>query len=261
MHESSEGQIAPELREELAREPNWMYPWPLPGPPLTLLNPELASVHATRAEMIQPAIRAALAQSPDATAVDLACSEGWFAHRLLDWGASRVVGLDIRQQNVHRATLMRDHFGVPAHRLALRQANLYDLPFIPEEQFDVVLLLGLIYHVEDPVGAFRRARALTKGLMVVESQLTRQIEPIVHGWGTSDSAEAAEGSFATRMELDAESNPVASSGGVLSLVPNRAALRQMATVAGFSRMEFLVPAAHHNPQYVRGDRGVMLAWV
>jgi tRNA (mo5U34)-methyltransferase len=253
--------VAPELREELAREPNWMYRWSLPKRhQLKLLNPELNSVHTTRAEMIEPAVRAALARSSSATAIDLACSEGWFAHRLLEWGAQRVIGLDIREQNIHRARLMRAHFEIPPERLELRTANLYDLPLFTEEQYDVVLLLGLVYHVEDPVGAFRRARALTRDLMVVESQLTRQVAPIVHGWGTSDSAEEAPGSFATRMELDAELNPVASSGGVLSLVPNRVALEQMAIVAGFSRTEILAASPHHNQQYVAGDRAVMLAW-
>ncbi len=231
-------QIAPDLREELEREPGWMYAWPLPGDArVALLDPELASVHATRAEMIEPAVRAALRESSTAAALDLACSEGWFAHRLLEWGASWVVGLDIRAQNVRRAQLMREHFEIPADRLELRQANVYDLPLNPREQFDVVLALGLVYHLEDPVGVFRRARALTRRLLVVESQLTRQLDPIVHGWGSSDSVEEAAGSFATRIEIDHETNPVASSGGVLSLVPNRTALEQMATVAGFSHVE------------------------
>ena len=41
-------------------------------------------------------------------------------------------------------------------------------------QFDVVLLLGLIYHVEDPTGAIRLARGCTRGVCAIETQLTRQ---------------------------------------------------------------------------------------
>jgi tRNA (mo5U34)-methyltransferase len=253
--------VAPELREELRREPNWMYPWELPDDlSPKLLNPELASVHTSRAEMIEPVVRAALAQSADRSAIDLACSEGWFAHRLLDWGASSVLGLDIRAQNIHRATLIRQHFKIPSASLTFRQTNVYDLPLPAGEQFDVVLLLGLVYHVEDPVGIFRRARSLTRGVALIESQLTRQLDPIVHGWGTTESAEEAPGSFATRVEADADLNPVASANGVLSLIPNRTALQQMADVAGFSHTEFATPSPHHNPQYLRGDRCVMFAW-
>lgn len=253
--------LAPELQAELEREPKWMYPWSLPGgrqPPL--LAPELGSVHQTRAEMIEAPVREALAASNGGTAVDLACSEGWFAHRLLDWGAGRVLGLDIREQNVRRAELMRAHLGVPADRLTFRQSDVQGLPLAPEETFDVVLLLGLIYHVEDPVGIIRRARALTRRLTVIESQLTRQTAPIEHGWGSTESAELAEASFAARIEPDGATNPIASAAGVLSLIPNRAAMEQMAIVAGYSRVQFLAAAPHHNPQYVRGDRAVMLAW-
>lgn len=256
----SKRRVAPALREELDREPGWMYAWPLPAPHgVNVLNPELDSVHRTRAEMIQPAVSEALSVSPDRAAIELACSEGWFAHRLLEWGADRVVGLDIREQNIRRATLLRDHFGIPAERLEFRQGNVLDLPLMPGETFDVVLLLGLVYHLEDPVGAVRRARALTRTLCVIESQLTRQDAPIEHGWGTTDSSAQAVASFAARVEPDAAENPGASTVGVLSLIPNRAALEQMARVSGFSRVEFVQARDDHNPQYVRGDRAVMLA--
>ncbi len=105
------------------------------------------------------------------------------------------------------------------------------LQLSPDETFGVVLLLGLVYHLEDPTGAIRRARA----------------------------AEQAPGSFATRVEPDTAENPISSSAGVLSLIPNRVALEQMVRAAGFSELEFLVARPDHNPQYVRGDRAVLLA--
>jgi tRNA (mo5U34)-methyltransferase len=186
------------------------------------------------------------------------CSEGWFAQRLLDWGARRVVGLDIREQNVRRATLLRDHYEIPAERLEFRQTDVQSLSLAPDEQFDVVLLLGLVYHLEDPTGAIRR-RALTRSPCVIESQLTRQVEPLVHAWGSTESAEQAPGSFATRVEPDTAENPIASSAGVLSLIPNRVALEQMVQAAGFPQYEFLVAHPDHNPQYVGGHRAVLAA--
>ena len=210
--------------------------------------------------MIEPAVRQALAQSSNPSAIDLACSEGWFAHRLRDWGARRVVGLDIREQNVRRARLLRDHFAIASDQLELRQADVLSLPLESEEKFSVVLLLGLVYHLEDPAGRDPARPRADRGLCVIESQLTRQATPIEHGWGSTESAEQAQGSFATRVELDDAENPIASSGGVLSLIPNRVALEQMAQVAGFSRVELVAPGSNHNPQYVRGDRAVILAW-
>ena len=124
----------------------------------------------------------------------------------------------------------------------------------------VVLCLGLIYHLENPVGAIRIARALTSGVCVIESQLTRQTESIVHGNGQSDQYEESAASFAALVETDYESNMLASAGGVMSLVPNRVALSQAVEAAGFEDMELAQPAVAHNRQYVLGDRAVLLAW-
>jgi tRNA (mo5U34)-methyltransferase len=237
-----------------------MYPWQLTRRISTpLLGPELPSIHRTRAEMIEPVVRAVLARAgANARALDLACNEGWFGHRLLEWGASEVVALDVREENVRRAALVRDHFGIGAERLRLMHADVYDMSPDALGTFDVVLCLGLIYHLENPFGALRIARSLTTGMCVVETQTTRQHEPIVTTWGQTDETIALEGSWAAYAEPAAEqaATTLASIGPVVSLVPNRAAFLQAMTVAGFSDVQVLVARPEHNPQYVHGDRTV-----
>jgi len=258
------GARRPRISEALEREleaGGWMYPWELAdGVTAPLLGPNLPWVHSTRAEMIEGPVREALEMAgPDATAIDLACCEGWFSHRLLEWGARRVVGVDIREANIRRAELVRDHFGIEPERLSFRRADVFELD--PDELgcFDVVLVLGLVYHLEDPAGALRRARALTRSLCAIESQLTRQNRPIVYGGGSPDAFLETDASFAAVVEADAEVNPLASVTGVMSLVPNRAALEMLARVAGFRHVRYLDPSPHHDPQYLRGDRGVVVA--
>ena len=238
-----------------------MYPWALTDRITTpVLDPELPSIHQTRAELIEGPVRDAITRAgPGARALDLACNEGWFSHLLLEWGAAQVVAVDIRAENIRRAELIRDHFAIPKERLQLIAADVYALTREVLGQFDVVLLLGLVYHVEDPMGLLRRARELTRSLCAIESQLTRQEAPILHGWGGSNHVEHAPGSFAVRVEADSGSNLLASTPGILSLVPNRMALEQMARLAGFRETHVATSAPHHNPQYVSGDRGVLLA--
>ena len=239
-----------------------MYAWPLqPGLEVPVLGDELESVHQTRRDMIEAPARERLA-APAASALDLACNEGYFSHRLLEWGAQRVVGIDIRELNIRRATLVRDHFGIDPARLAFEVGDVFALDGARLGTFDVVLSLGLVYHVEDPVGAIRRARERTApgGLCVVESQLTRQTEPVVYGWGQTDAFERAEAGFAARLEHDQDANLLASAGGVVSLIPNRAALELSMRAAGFERVRFLEPRPGDNPQYVHGDRAVVVGY-
>jgi 2-polyprenyl-3-methyl-5-hydroxy-6-metoxy-1,4-benzoquinol methylase len=159
-----------------------MYEWDLgEGLRTAVKGPELMAFHETRASVMGPIVREALAAAgPDATALDLACSEGWFAHRLLDWGARRVVGVDIRPENIQRAELVREHLGVGTDRLRFEVADVFNLHRERMGTFDVVLCLGLIYHLENPIGALRIARALTAAVCVVESQLVEPHEPLRH---------------------------------------------------------------------------------
>ncbi len=254
-------EMDPALRAEIDKPPAWMYPWQL-GDEITtpVLGPELPDVHRTRLELMEGPVRQVLAEAgPHARVIDLACNEGWFSHRVLDWGASSVLAVDIRPQVIHRAELVRAHFGISPDHLELRCADVFDLDTSELGTFDVVLCLGLIYHLENPVGALRVARALTKGICVIEAQLTQQNEPIMLGNGRSDIYEESPASWAARLETDWESNMLASAGGVVSFTPNRAALLQAADAAGFGGLEVAKASPGHNRQYVLGDRAVLLA--
>jgi hypothetical protein len=247
------------LEEELDGPP-WIYPWRLrDGSEVRVANSELPSIHRTRAELIEPLVREAFAAAGrGATALDLACNEGWFSHRLVEWGASRVVAVDVREKNLQRAAVMRDHFDISPETLQLRQGDVFEMEPAELGDYDVVLVLGLIYHVENPMGVLRLARGCTRRLCVIESQLTRQTQPIVHGLGQTGQLHESEGSFAVQLERG--DNALASTGRVLSLIPNRKALAQMAQVAGFDILEFATARPDHNPQYVNGDRAVLFAF-
>jgi SAM-dependent methyltransferase len=253
-----------QLEAEIATGTPWIYPWRLgDGRELAIAGDWLPAVHATRARLIEPAVRAAFdAAGQGATALDLACNEGWFSHRLLDWGASKVVGVDVREGNIRRATMLRDHFGIEPERFEIVQGDVFELAPSELGQFDVVLLLGLIYHVEDPTRVIRLARACTKpgGVCAIETQLTAHDEPVRFGAGRPEMYRDAPGSFAVLVEEGPEVvSSLGASGAVLSLIPNRAALEDMMRVAGFASWEFAEPSPDDEPQYVAGDRTVALA--
>lgn len=246
-----------------------MYPWRLTDE-LTVqtMNRELPAVHATRERLIEPQVRRAL--QAGGRVVDLGAHEGWFSLRALEWGADSVLAVDVREINTRRAVLLRDHFGIPPERLRVHTASVYDIDAADIGRFDVVLALGLIYHLENPIGALRVAAGLAApgALIVVESQLHRG-GPVKTGWGMTDErtgesiliTEAA--SWVAKFEpLDVQdTTPLAAYGGVVSLIPNRAALEQALHAVGFEGVRIAAASGDDlNQQYRRGDRGVFVGW-
>ena len=220
----------------------------------------LESIHATRASMLEGPVREALAAAgPSARALDLACCEGWFSQRLIDWGAAEVLGVDVREQSVRRAQLVSDHLGYDRGPLAFRAADVFSLSAEEIGTFDVVLCLGLLYHVEHPMGVLRLMRAVTRGLCAIESQTARVETPALIGFHARQAFEATDAVLAVHLEPDQATNQLASADGSLSFCPNLAALRLMATTAGFADVGSIRPGPEHDPDFHSGDRAVLLA--
>jgi len=253
------------LEAELASGRPFLYHWDLgDGRVAPIAHPDLALAQATVRELLQDRVREALtaARGTPVRGLDLACNEGWWSHRLLEWGADVVVAIDARDEHVTRAAVLRDALGIPAAALDVRagDATVLDVADLGGP-FDIVLHLGLLYHLEDPIGALRQVRGVLRdgGLVVVETQVTRQTDAIAHAWGSHDDAsERAPASFAARWERD-DAFPLASVGGVVSLIPNRAALVLSLQAAGFADVRIATPAGHHVSGFRSGDRVVATA--
>jgi len=103
------------------------------------------------------------------TALDLGCGVGYFSAMLRDLGF-QVVGADARQENIDEARSR--HAGID-----FRVADAED-PSLPAlGVFDLVVCLGLLYHLENPLRAFRNLRALTGKLLLVESMAVPEEQP------------------------------------------------------------------------------------
>ena len=163
--------------------------------------------------------------------LDLACHEGYFALQLALHGCREVLGIDAREENVARATLMRDLYAL--ENLAFKRGNVLELTAAGIGQFDIVLMLGLLYHTPDIVGVLRLARALSKGICLIETQLAPESDAELE-WGAR-----------SWFGLDL---PCAVAPGVDVLLPQ----------LGFAEVEVLKPLADSYEQLARGMR-VMIA--
>jgi tRNA (mo5U34)-methyltransferase len=84
--------------------------------------------------------------------LDLGSNAGFWALHAIDAGADFVLGVDGRQVHVDQANLVFEAKGVDPARYRFEQGNIFEHDFT--ESFDVVLCLGLMYHISKPVELF-----------------------------------------------------------------------------------------------------------
>jgi tRNA (mo5U34)-methyltransferase len=107
-----------------------------------------------------------------ATVVDIGAWNGFYSFEAKRRGANRVLATDHFTWN-HETFRGRDTFDLARSALGLDiEAFDIDVPDISPEKlgtFDVVLFLGVFYHLFDPIDGLRRAASLAKEVLVVET--------------------------------------------------------------------------------------------
>jgi tRNA (mo5U34)-methyltransferase len=98
--------------------------------------------------------------------LDVGTRDGFFAFEAERRGASEVVAVDYVPATQSGFSLAAEVLG---SRARFVHANLYDLDPATLGTFDVVLFLGLLYHLPDPLGALRLLRRLTTSTLYLES--------------------------------------------------------------------------------------------
>jgi len=238
----------------------WFYRFTLPDGRVTRTYDDgaLDAIHETRLTMLRKVIDERFGGSlAGRDAIDIACHQGWFSTKLLEWGADRVVAVDARDEHVADTTLIRDALGLD--RLAVHQSDVHLLDRAGLGTFDLVLMLGLIYHLENPVGALRQARALTRNACVVETQVVPGMTGMVD-YGSYRFVRPLKGSFGIIDETDDTHGPEASTTGIC-LVPSVEALLWIMRKIGFSRVELVPVPEDGYEQLVHGKRVMAVGYV
>lgn len=97
---------------------------------------------------------------------DVGASNGYFSFEARKRGA-RVVAFDFRHKDNSGFGLLQYINGM--HDIEHQQANVLEITPKKYGQFDIVLALGLLYHIADPYRALANCAALTRDRLLVES--------------------------------------------------------------------------------------------
>ena len=165
--------------------------------------------------------------------------------------------MDQRDSHLADTTLMARVAG--ATTLRLHKCDIEDAR--PEEigTHDVTLMLGLLYHLENPVRALRLARAITRKVFVIETQVVPHASGIVD-WGARIFRRPMVGCFGIIDETEETHANEASTHGIC-LAPSIEALAWLLKRVGFSRVERLEVPADGYEQLAEHKRAMFAAYV
>ena len=245
---------------ERVRAREWFYEFELPDGTRTrsTLPEGVEKIHSTRLGMMERALDKSVGPDCSAlTAVDLACHQGWFAMHLARRRFKSITAVDARPEHLADAQLMADVLGV--RTLKPIQLDIEEARAAEIGVHDVTLMLGLLYHLENPVRALRLARAVTRKVLLVESQVVPHLSGVVD-WGSYRFQRHMVGAFGIIDETDETHAPEAAIRGIC-LAPSIPALAWLLERVGFKRVERLVPPPDGHEQLVGHKRAMFAAYV
>jgi tRNA (mo5U34)-methyltransferase len=120
---------------------------------------------------------------------------------------------------------------------------------------DLVLLYGVIYHLEDPVSMLRKAASLTSKVLLIETQILNFDLEAKIDWGNYDAQKNVQGVFGVISD-----DPESREGGTteIALVPSMHALYTVLKALGFTTITRIPDSGRIAEQFYRDRRVILL---
>lgn len=246
-----------ELQAEIRRLAPFHHDIALPGG-LRTYSPERAGRESERTRLDNflkhawPTVLARCGGSFDGLRVlDVGCNCGGFSVEAARHGAAYVLGIDVVDRYLEQANFILRALSL--ERVEFAKVDIDNLEGIDQGPFDVTLCLGILYHLENPISSMKAVAAVTKQLMVVDTNL------VPDRWSRSPRWTMNIARTASLASKDASSSLWRSTDRC-QFTPNEQAVVELLHFLGFDRVEALrLSGRDLEKRYRSRRRGVFLA--
>jgi SAM-dependent methyltransferase len=251
-----------EIEQRIEALGPWFYPFDFGGGVQTTSNvpPHVTYIFETRRVMVESVVSTHFAERfSRIRCLDVGCHEGFYSFAMARLGIERITGLDVRDANLQKARFAAEQLGHTS--IAFQQGNIEEIDPTSLGSLELVLFLGVLYHLENPMRALRNLRALTSELCVIETQVIDEIEGEAE-WGAQEWTRPYQGVLALIDESDEfHADNTETGHSPVATCPSPKGLEFMLRHAGFRRVEFITPPKDAYEQHARGKRVVCAAYV
>jgi len=214
-----------DVRQRISELGDWFHNMTLCGIP-TAPHHFLGDYPACKWKHIQTAIPNDLRGK---TVLDIGCNAGFYSIEMKRRGASRVLGIDSDMRYLRQAKLAAHLSEID---IEFRQLDVYQIADL-KEKFDLVLFMGVLYHLRHPLLALDLLHQHVVGDTLIFQSLMRgsqSIAPVADNYPFSNSEVFQEEGYPMLyfVEHSYASDPTN------WWIPNRACVEAMLRSAGFS---------------------------
>ncbi len=107
--------------------------------------------------------------------LDLGCNAGFWSLCAIESGCDYVLGIDGRQMHIDQAEFVFDVKGINHSHYDFYCGNVFDLLKENLGKFDIVLCLGLMYHINKPITLLEYISDVNTDLLVIDTSLSERI--------------------------------------------------------------------------------------
>ena len=101
--------------------------------------------------------------------LDCACNCGAYSFWAKELGASQCFGFDVRKHWIDQAHFLAVHRTWPSDGIRFEVCDLYNLPQLGLQPFDITIFKGIFYHLPDPITGLKITADLTKELIILNT--------------------------------------------------------------------------------------------
>jgi tRNA (mo5U34)-methyltransferase len=162
------------------------------------------------------------------TVLEVGCNAGFYSQEMKRRGAARVVGIDSDSRYLAQARFAADVAGLD---IEFQQLSIYQVPQLGA-RFDLVLFMGVMYHLRYPLLALDILHEHAVGRMLVFQSMLRgnaDVAPVEKDYEFSDTAPFDHPSFPRLFFIEHRYSGDPSNWWI----PNRAAAEAMLRASGF----------------------------
>jgi tRNA (mo5U34)-methyltransferase len=166
------------------------------------------------------------------TVLDIGCNGGFYSIQMKQRGAERVVGIDFDSRYLAQARLAAQ---VTGYDIEFQEMSVYDVAQLGE-QFDIVLFMGVLYHLRHPLLALDLIREHVASDLLVFQSLQRgsdDVYPVAADYDFSETAHFDEPGYPKLHFIEHEY----ANDWTNWWVPNAACSAAMLRAAGFQVIE------------------------